>query len=223
MDELYMARCIELARKGAGATAPNPMVGCVIVYEDRIIGEGYHREFGEAHAEVNAIASVKETELLPESTLYVNLEPCSHFGKTSPCSWLIIEKGIRNVVIGAMDPNPLVAGNGFRQLEENECTVRSGVMEKECLDLNKRFFTFHLKKRPWILLKWAKTSDGFMDRERSGSEDQGINWITGKQSRQLVHKWRSEVQSILVGTHTALLDNPELTVRDWQERIHCAW
>ncbi len=222
MDELYMARCIELARKGVGVTAPNPMVGCVIVHEDRIIGEGYHQEYGQAHAEVNAIASVKETELLEDSTLYVNLEPCSHFGKTPPCSWLIIEKGIRNIVIGSMDPNPLIAGNGVRQLEENSCTVQSGILEKECLNLNKRFFTYHKKKRPWILLKWARTKDGFIDRERGGIEDRGgleergVNWITGKHARQLVHKWRSEVQSILVGTHTALVDDPELTVRDWQ-------
>ena len=215
MDELYMARCIELARKGVGATAPNPMVGCVIVHEDKIIGEGYHREFGQAHAEVNAIASVKDPKLLEDSTLYVNLEPCSHFGKTPPCSWLIIEKNIRDVVIGCMDPNPIIAGNGLRQLEEFGCKVQTGILEKECLDLNKRFFTYHTKKRPWILLKWAQTKDGFIDRERTGNVERGVNWITGKHARQLVHKWRSEVQTILVGTRTALLDDPELTVRDW--------
>jgi diaminohydroxyphosphoribosylaminopyrimidine deaminase/5-amino-6-(5-phosphoribosylamino)uracil reductase len=192
------------------------MVGCVIVHEDKIIGEGYHREFGQAHAEVNALASVKDERLLEESTLYVNLEPCSHFGKTPPCSWQILEKKIRRVVIGALDTNPIVAGNGLRQLEENGCNVESGILEKECLELNKAFYTYHGKKRPWILLKWAQANDGFIDRERTGDEDPRVNWISGPEARQLVHKWRAEVQSILVGTRTALLDDPELTVRDWQ-------
>ncbi len=218
MDEYYMARCLDLARKGFGATAPNPMVGCVIVCGDRIIGEGYHRACGEAHAEVNALASVKDPGLLTDSTLYVNLEPCSHFGKTPPCSGLIIEKMIPRVVIGSLDPNPLVGGKGIRQMEKKGIKVSSGVLEGDCLELNKRFFTFHLKKRPYILLKWARTKDGFIDRHRQEGEPEGVNWITGKEARQWVHKWRSEEQAILVGTRTAAIDNPELTVRNWKGR-----
>ena len=213
-----MRRCLELAGKGLGTSAPNPMVGCVIVNGDTIIGEGYHRAYGESHAEVNAIASVKDPGLLPGSTLYVNLEPCSHFGKTPPCSSLIIDRAIPRVVVGTPDPNPLVGGRGLKQLEENGVQLRSGVLEDECRELNKRFFTFHALKRPWILLKWAQTEDGFIDVERRDEDPQGVNWITGERARQLVHKWRSEEQAILVGTRTALLDDPELTVRDWKGR-----
>jgi diaminohydroxyphosphoribosylaminopyrimidine deaminase/5-amino-6-(5-phosphoribosylamino)uracil reductase len=215
MDEKYMARCLELAAKGAGSTAPNPMVGCVIVHEERIIGEGYHRAVGEAHAEVNAIASVKDPRLLASSTLYVNLEPCSYHGRTPPCSDLIVEKKIPRVVVGVPDPNPLVAGNGLRHLEKKGVEVAEGILEKECHDLNIRFITFHQKKRPWVVLKWAQSEDGFIDRVRKAGEPAGVNWITGTSSRQLVHKWRSEEQAVMVGTGTALADDPELTVRDW--------
>ncbi len=218
MEEYYLARCLELARKGMGATAPNPMVGCVIVNGDRIIGEGYHRAYGEAHAEVNAIESVGDPGLLRDSTLYVNLEPCSHFGKTPPCSAMIVEKKIPRVVIGTLDPNPRVGGSGLKTLKEGGLQVRSGVLEPECLDLNKRFFTYHEEKRPWILLKWARSQDGFIDRLRPEDDPGGVNWISGKEARQWVHKWRSEEQAILVGTRTAMLDDPELTVREWSGR-----
>jgi diaminohydroxyphosphoribosylaminopyrimidine deaminase/5-amino-6-(5-phosphoribosylamino)uracil reductase len=216
MDEYYMKRCLELAGKGIGSSRPNPMVGCVIVCREQIIGEGYHRAYGEAHAEVNAIASVRNSGLLAESTLYVNLEPCSHFGKTPPCSELILENRIPRVVVGTADPNPVVGGKGLKHLEENGTEVQRGVLEAECLDLNKRVFTYHEKKRPWILLKWAQTEDGFIDIRRGDADTEGVNWITGKEARQWVHKWRSEEQAILVGTRTAMIDNPELTVRDWE-------
>ena len=157
-----MLRCIQLAKNGLGTTYPNPLVGCVIVYENKIIGEGWHEQSGMPHAEVNAITSVKNQSLLKNATIYVSLEPCSHFGKTPPCANLIIEKGIRNVIIGSMDPNPKVAGNGIKLLKDHECNVVEGILEKECNDLNKRFFTFFKKHRPYIILKWAETSDGFI-------------------------------------------------------------
>jgi diaminohydroxyphosphoribosylaminopyrimidine deaminase/5-amino-6-(5-phosphoribosylamino)uracil reductase len=218
MDELYMQRCLDLAVNGLGSVAPNPMVGCVIVRAGRIIGEGYHRAWGEAHAEVNAIASVGDPEQLADSTLYVNLEPCSHLGKTPACSRMILDRKIPRVVVGTADPNPLVAGGGLRMLKEGGVEVRAGVMEGEGMELNKRFFTWHRKKRPWILLKWAKTGDGFLDRPRGKDDRSGVNWITGPDARQCVHKWRSEEQSVLVGTNTALLDDPALTVRQWKGR-----
>jgi len=217
-DMLYMDRCLELARKGLGSTAPNPMVGCVLVAEGRIIGQGYHREFGKAHAEVNAIQSVKSAGMLASSTLYVNLEPCSHHGKTPPCTGLILDRGIPRVVIGTRDPNKAVSGKGISRLRDNGVEVSVGIREKECLELNRRFFTYHVNKRPYIILKWAQTKDGFIDRERGQGTDEKINWITGTLERQLVHKWRSEEQAILVGTRTALTDDPELTVRDWSGR-----
>lgn len=213
-----MRRCIELARKGAGFTAPNPMVGCVIVQGKKIIGESYHKALGEAHAEVNAIFSVKDKNLLPDSTLYVNLEPCSHLGKTPPCSSLIIAHKIPRVVIGTQDPNPLVAGSGINQLMKAGLKVNFGVLEAECHELNRRFFTFHTKKRPYIILKWARTEDGFIDRHRKIEDERGVNWITGMEARQWVHQWRSREQAILVGTRTAILDDPELTVREWHGR-----
>ncbi|MFC2116518.1 bifunctional diaminohydroxyphosphoribosylaminopyrimidine deaminase/5-amino-6-(5-phosphoribosylamino)uracil reductase RibD [Bacteroidota bacterium] len=218
MDDIYLARCLDLASKGLGFTAPNPMVGCVIVHDDRIIGEGYHRAFGKAHAEVNALASVKDVGLLHDATLYVNLEPCAHFGKTPPCSDMIIDSGITRVRIGTSDPNPLVGGKGISRLKKKGLDVVSGILQKECLELNKRFFTFHQKKRPFVLLKWARTKDGFIDRERHAGDPEGVNWISGKEARQWVHKWRSEEEAILVGTNTAALDNPGLTVRHWQGR-----
>jgi diaminohydroxyphosphoribosylaminopyrimidine deaminase/5-amino-6-(5-phosphoribosylamino)uracil reductase len=214
----FMDRCLELARKGLGSTAPNPMVGCVLVAAGRIIGQGYHREFGKPHAEVNAIASVKNPEWLASSTLYVNLEPCSHHGKTPPCSGLILEKGIPRVVIGTQDPNPAVSGKGISRLREQGVDVSVGIREKECLELNRRFFTYHLHKRPYVILKWAETKDGFIDREQTPETLGSICWITGSLERQLVHKWRSEEQAILVGTRTAMKDDPALTVRDWSGR-----
>ena len=214
-DRIYMQRCLDLARKGLGNTAPNPMVGCVIVVGGRIIGEGYHRIFGGGHAEVNAIASVKDRNLLRQASLYVNFEPCSHHGKTPPCSSLIIKNAIPDVVIGCTDPNELVAGKGMHDLEINGVRVRSGVMENESRDLNRRFITFHEKKRPYIILKWAQTRDGYIDRKRKGGNSHKITWITTEHERQWVHKWRGEEQAILVGTNTAANDDPELTVRDW--------
>ena len=211
-----MLRCIQLAKNGLGTTYPNPLVGCVIVYKNEIIGEGWHYQSGKPHAEVNAINSVKNQTLLTEATIYVSLEPCSHFGKTPPCANLIIEKGIKNVVIGSVDPNPKVAGNGIKLLKEHGCIVTEGVLENECNLLNKRFFTFHQKKRPYIILKWAETNDGFIAPIKTNRKEVKPVWITNKTSRQLVHKWRAEEQSILVGTQTVIDDNPSLTTRDWQ-------
>jgi diaminohydroxyphosphoribosylaminopyrimidine deaminase/5-amino-6-(5-phosphoribosylamino)uracil reductase len=210
-----MRRCLDLAGPGLGYTAPNPLVGSVIVYRGRIIGEGYHQRYGGPHAEVNAVQAVTDKSLLPESTLYVNLEPCSHSGKTPPCADLIISTGIHEVVIGTMDPNPLVSGNGIQKLKQAGIKVTTGILQDQCHALNKRFFTFHKKKRPFVILKWAQTRDGYIDvlREKAGNETP--NWISNEISRMLVHKWRCEEQSILVGTQTAFLDNPRLNVRQW--------
>ena len=230
-DEKYLLRCLELAKNGLGNVAPNPMVGCVIVHDNKIIGEGYHQEYGKAHAEVNAILSVKNKSLLQKSTLYVNLEPCSHFGKTPPCANLIVEHNISRVVIGCVDSFSEVSGKGIEKLKNAGVDVVVGVLEKESLELNKRFFTFHNKKRPYVILKWAKTKDGFIDLERSNQkeverneiagqarndETKNDNWITSPLSKQLVHKWRSEEAAIMVGTNTALNDNPQLNVREWK-------
>lgn len=212
-DEFYIKRCIELAEKGLGYTAPNPLAGCVIVHDGNIIGEGYHHEFGGPHAEVNAINSVPDKSLLKKSVLYVNLEPCSHFGKTPPCADLIIKMNIPEVVIGTKDPNIIVKGKGIKKLSDAGIKVKSGVLESSCMELNKRFFTFHQKKRPFIILKWAMTSDGFIDMERKNGEMPRVKWITNEKLRPLVHKWRSEEQAIMAGTNTVLLDNPELTSR----------
>ncbi len=211
--EKYIQRCIELAKNGLGTTYPNPMVGSVIVYNDTIIGEGWHQKAGQAHAEVNAIASVKDKSLLTKATIYVSLEPCSHFGKTPPCSDLIVNTKIPNVVIGTVDPNVKVAGNGIKKLVENGINVTVGVLEKECNELNKRFFTFHQKKRPFIILKWAQSRDGFLAPLQK--EITAPVWLTSDHSRQLVHKWRTEEQAILVGAQTVLDDNPKLNARDW--------
>jgi diaminohydroxyphosphoribosylaminopyrimidine deaminase / 5-amino-6-(5-phosphoribosylamino)uracil reductase len=209
----YMHRCLELAKNGLGTTYPNPMVGSVIVCDGKIIGEGWHKKSGKPHAEVNAVHSVKDKSLLKKSTIYVSLEPCSHFGKTPPCCDLIIENGIPNVVIGTVDPNEKVAGNGIKKLIEAGKNVTVGVLEAECNELNKRFFTFHKKKRPYIILKWAESQDGFI-APLTKSEQKPV-WITNAFSRQLVHKWRSEEQAIMVGTQTIIDDNPKLDVRDW--------
>ena len=213
IHEKYIRRCIELAKNGLGTTYPNPMVGSVIVYNNKIIGEGWHKKAGEPHAEVNAINSVKDKSLLKKATIYVSLEPCSHFGKTPPCCDLIIKNGIPNVVIGTVDPNEKVAGNGIKKLIEAGIHVNVGILEAECNELNKRFFTFHEKKRPYIILKWAESKDGFI-APLEKLEKKPV-WITNQYSRQLVHKWRSEEQAILVGTQTVIDDNPKLDVRDW--------
>ena len=213
-QEAYMKRCLQLAAKGMGNVAPNPMVGCVIVYQDKIIGEGYHQKYGEAHAEVNAINAVEDKELLKNVTLYVNLEPCSHYGKTPPCADLIIEHKIPYVIIGSIDTNSLVAGKGIEKLAKAGTDVKIGVLEKECKELNKRFFTFYDKKRPYIILKWAQTKNGFIDNKRTEDNIGNALQITNRESKILVHKWRSEEQAIMVGTNTTLLDNPQLTVRE---------
>lgn len=210
-----MQRCIQLAKNGLGTTYPNPLVGSMIVKNDRIIGEGWHQKAGMPHAEVNAFASINEESSLNDATLYVSLEPCSHYGKTPPCTDLIISKGIKKVVVGSTDPNPKVAGNGIKKLRDAGCEVITGILEKECIDLNKRFFTFHQKKRPYIFLKWAQTSNGFIAPLKQSRNEKKPVWITNAYSRQLVHRMRSEEMAILVGTQTVLDDNPSLTVRDW--------
>ena len=205
-----MQKCLDLAVKGKANVAPNPMVGCVVVLEDKIIGQGFHELFGQAHAEVNAIKSVFNKSLLPLSTLYVNLEPCAHFGKTPPCASLIIEHKIPKVVIGSVDTFSKVSGKGIAQMQTKNIDVISGVLENECRALNKRFFTFHEQKRPYIILKWASSSDGYIAPK---VQDDPF-WMTSIQSKKRVHQWRSEEMGILVGTKTAINDNPSLTVRD---------
>jgi diaminohydroxyphosphoribosylaminopyrimidine deaminase/5-amino-6-(5-phosphoribosylamino)uracil reductase len=209
----YMQRCLDLALLGQGSVSPNPMVGCVIVKDDKIIGEGYHQKFGGPHAEVMALAAVKEQHLLEGATVYVSLEPCVHFGKTPPCSNLLIEKKIAHVVIACKDPNPKVAGKGIERLQKAGIVVEVGMLNTAAQQLNKRFFCLHQKQRPHVVLKWAQTKDGFLDRLRT-DDQKGINWISSEESRSLVHHWRSQEMSILVGKHTALNDNPSLTVRD---------
>lgn len=210
-----MHRCIQLAKNGLGTTYPNPLVGSVVVYQDQIIGEGWHYKAGLPHAEVNAIRSVQDKTRLKEATIYVNLEPCSHIGKTPPCSDLIIQSGIKNVVIGNLDSNPQVAGRGIKKLIDAGCTVTTGILEAECAELNKRFFTFHQKKRPFILLKWAQTRDGFIAPTSERRKEAKPVWITNTYSRQVVHKMRGQEMAILVGTNTAQQDNPSLTTRSW--------
>lgn len=214
-DELFMKRCLELAYLGVGAVFPNPMVGAVIVHQGKIIGEGYHKKYGEAHAEVNAVNSVKDTSLLSEATIYVSLEPCAHFGKTPPCADLLVLHKFKKVVIACQDTFSEVSGKGIERLKNAGIEVVVGVLEQEARELNHRFFTFHEQKRPYVILKWAQTKDGFIDRNRTQHE-KGINWITGKGTKQLVHKWRSEEMAILVGKTTVLNDNPSLTVREWR-------
>jgi diaminohydroxyphosphoribosylaminopyrimidine deaminase/5-amino-6-(5-phosphoribosylamino)uracil reductase len=206
---------MELASTAHGYVAPNPMVGCVIVHNGRIIGEGFHREYGQPHAEVNAIRSVREPELLPHSVLYVNLEPCAHYGKTPPCVELIISRKIPHVVFGSRDPNPLVSGKGVERLLAAGCRVTESVLEKGCEDFNIRFMTFHRNHRPYIILKWAQTADGFIDIVRENNVPSRPTWITGDYEQTVVHKWRAEEQAIMVGTNTAFRDNPKLDVRKW--------
>ena len=216
-DRKYMLRAVELASLAAGNTSPNPLVGAVIVHDNKIIGEGYHIRAGEAHAEIVAINSVKKRQLLRDATLYVNLEPCSHYGRTPPCAEKIIEEKIPRVVIGVADPSKKVAGRGIKMLIEAGIDVTTGVLEDESRALNKRFFSYHEKGRPYIILKWARSSDGFMDRLRLNKET-GPNWITGMEERMLVHKWRSEEDAILIGDRTACNDDPALDVRLWGGR-----
>ncbi|MBS1667410.1 MAG: bifunctional diaminohydroxyphosphoribosylaminopyrimidine deaminase/5-amino-6-(5-phosphoribosylamino)uracil reductase RibD [Bacteroidetes bacterium] len=208
-----MWRCIELARLGAGNTAPNPMVGAVLVYDGHIIGEGYHQQYGQAHAEVNCIASVKPEQqyLIEQSTLYVSLEPCAHFGKTPPCADLIVQKKISKVVIGCRDPFEAVNGKGIEKLKSAGIHTEVGMLEKDCMDLNKRFFYFHTKKRPYIILKWAQSADS-----KIGSREGARIKISNEFTNRLTHRWRGEEGSILVGTHTAFQDDPELTTRYWK-------
>lgn len=211
--EHYMNRCLQLAQLGMPLAKPNPLVGSVIVHDQHIIGEGFHQKYGEAHAEVNAVNSVNHPELLKASTLYVNLEPCAHFGKTPPCADLIIKHQIPRVVIGCTDPFNEVSGKGIQRLIDYGIEVITNILQKESLWLNRRFFTFHQKKRPYVILKWAQTADGFLDKIRH-ENDFGVNWITHPSTKQLVHRWRAEEDAILVGYNTWITDKPSLTVRE---------
>ena len=215
-DIKFMQRALELAALGRYHTRPNPMVGAVIVHKNRIIGEGYHHKSGEPHAEVIAVNSVKSRDLLKESVLYVTLEPCSHYGKTPPCAQMIINEAIPAVVVGTIDTSSRVSGKGVKMMRAAGCEVITGVLEKECRELNKRFFTFHEKGRPYIVLKWAESDDGYMDIIRDdGAIMEGPTWITGDDERILVHKWRAEEHSVIIGDHTAVIDDPALDVRYW--------
>ena len=210
-----MQRCIDLALLGSGYVAPNPMVGAVIVLNDEIIGESFHQKYGEAHAEVNAINSVNDKSLLSEATIYVSLEPCAHHGKTPPCADLLVAHKFKRVVIGCVDSNELVSGKGIEKLQEAGIDVTVGVLEKECKALNKRFFTYLNKQRPYIVLKWAQTLDGYIDRPREEEiTERKINWISAPETQSLVHHWRSQEPAILVGWKTVEHDNPSLTVRE---------
>ncbi|MBK8847945.1 MAG: bifunctional diaminohydroxyphosphoribosylaminopyrimidine deaminase/5-amino-6-(5-phosphoribosylamino)uracil reductase RibD [Bacteroidetes bacterium] len=211
--EKYMRRCLQLAKLGEGHVAPNPMVGAVLVYKDRIIGEGYHQQFGKAHAEVNCIQSVHDESLLPASTLYVSLEPCSHFAKTPPCSDLIIKNKIGHVVVGITDNSDKVNGKGIAQLRNAGVHVTKSVLERECYEINRFFFTANKLKRPYVILKWAQSADGFIapDVRQKGK----IEWISNQISQMLVHKWRASIQAIMAGTQTIIDDNPQLTTRNW--------
>lgn len=212
-DERYMKRALELAELGLGKVSPNPMVGCVIVHEGEIIGEGYHEKYGKAHAEVNAIDSVDDASVLPKSTVYVTLEPCAHHNKVPPCADILIEKGVKKVVIGCLDPFDKVDGKGIERLKNAGIEVEESSLVFDCQALNKRFFSFVERRRPFVILKWAQTNNGFMARENGDSK-----WITNQYSRQLVHKWRTEEAAILVGKNTVIHDNPSLTARNWAGR-----
>ncbi len=209
-----MQRCLNLASNGLGLVAPNPMVGAVIVHNDRIIGEGFHTGFGKPHAEVEAFNQVADPSVLPDSTLYVSLEPCNHQGKTPPCTRLILEKGVGRVIVAQADPNTQATG-GISLLRSHGVDVITGVLEKESRHLNRRFNTFHEKERPWLILKWAETSDGYVDTLRDTPDNQRPTWITDEVCRRLVHKWRSEEPAILAGSQTILADNPQLNIRNW--------
>ena len=216
-DEQYMQRCLELAEMGMGNVSPNPMVGCVIVHEDHIIGEGYHKKFGQAHAEVNAINDVlnrfpdSASMLLSNSTVYVNLEPCAHFGKTPPCADLLIKHRVKKVVVGNTDPFSDVNGQGIERLKNAGVEVRVGIYKDACTEVNRRFFTRVLSQRPYIILKWAETANGYFAPKNTIQE-----WISGPLAKKLVHKWRTEEDAILIGKHTAIADNPQLSAREWE-------
>jgi diaminohydroxyphosphoribosylaminopyrimidine deaminase / 5-amino-6-(5-phosphoribosylamino)uracil reductase len=214
-DIKFMRRCLDLASGAEGMTYPNPLVGSVIVHEGLIIGEGFHIAAGQAHAEENAINSVKDKGLLESSTIYVSLEPCSHFGRRPPCADLIISSGIKKVIAGTTDTSIKVSGKGFERLKEAGIEVVSGVLEDECRHINRRFFTFHEKKRPYIILKWAQSADGFISPPVEEKTERRPTWIIGKAERAMVHRWRAAEQSILAGAGTMRSDNPELNVRDW--------
>lgn len=216
IDELYMQRCLQLAAMAEGHTSPNPMVGAVVVYNGQIIGEGYHRRCGEAHAEVNAINSVADKSLLSQSTIYVSLEPCSHHGKTPPCCDLIIKSGIPRVVVGCLDPFPQVCGRGVNKLREHGIDVTTNVLEKECKWLNRKFITFQQKGRPYITLKWAQSSDGYIDSRRTN--DEPPTQFSTPTTRAWSHRLRATNDAIIVGTNTAIADNPSLTTRYWTGR-----
>ena len=215
LDEKFMYRCLQLAKKGEGFAKPNPMVGAVIVHNGQIIGEGYHRQFGEAHAEVNAVNSVKDPSLLSSSTMYVSLEPCAHHGKTPPCAELVIEKKIPKVVIAVSDPNPKVSGKGLEMMRNAGVDVTAGILQQEAEELNRAFFVNQLYNRPYVILKWAQSADGFIDHKRSSAEEKTPAQISNELTHSIVHKFRTQVQGIMVGTNTALLDNPKLNVRKW--------
>ncbi len=216
IHEKYIRRCIELAKSGLGSVSPNPMVGAVIVHNGKIIGEGFHRKYGEAHAEVNAVNSVKDKTLLKNSKIYVSLEPCAHVGKTPACTDLILREQIPKIYVGSVDPFELVQGKGIRILSNAGRKVVAGILEKECISLNKRFYTFHQKKRPYIILKWAQTLDGYIDSDKKSNN--APSWITNEFCKTLVHKWRTEEDAFLVGTNTVIQDNPQLTARNWHGR-----
>ncbi|WP_276367482.1 bifunctional diaminohydroxyphosphoribosylaminopyrimidine deaminase/5-amino-6-(5-phosphoribosylamino)uracil reductase RibD [Chryseolinea sp. H1M3-3] len=212
-DELFMQRAMELAQLGIGHVSPNPLVGSIVVHEGKIIGEGWHQKYGGPHAEVNAVSAVADKSLLRESTVYVTLEPCSHFGKTPPCCDMLIQHKVKKVVVANVDSNPVVNGEGLHKLRDAGVEVITGVLEKKGRELNKRFFTFVEKQKPYIILKWAETADGFVARKNYDSK-----WISDEFSRQFVHKWRTEEDAVLVGMRTAQYDNPQLNVRDWTGR-----
>jgi diaminohydroxyphosphoribosylaminopyrimidine deaminase/5-amino-6-(5-phosphoribosylamino)uracil reductase len=211
-DKIFMGRALQLAELGGVEVAPNPMVGAVIVVDNKIIGEGYHQNFGAAHAEVNAVNSVSDKSVLKRATIYVSLEPCSHFGKTPPCADLIVEHQFKRVVIACQDTFSEVSGEGIERIRNAEIQVDIGLLEEEAREVNKRFFTYHEKKRPYVILKWAQTKDGFMDRHPE-DRSKGVNWITQPETKLFVHKWRSEEQAIMAGWKTVANDNPQLNVR----------
>lgn len=208
-----MQRCINLGEKALGKTYPNPNVGCLLFYDGKIISEGYTSQAGQNHAEVNVINKINDSDILRKSTLYVTLEPCSHFGKTPPCCNAIFNKNIKRVVVGCKDPNELVNGSGIKYLNKKGVKVKVGVLENECRELHKRFFTYQNKKRPYIILKWAETSDGFISPLKNNTGRPF--WISNKYTRQIVHKWRSQENAILVGSKTYITDNPILDSRNW--------
>ena len=212
-DEYFMKRCLDLAKNGLGTTYPNPIVGAIIVYKNKIIGKGWHEKAGKRHAEINAILNVKDKSLLSKSTMYANLEPCSHHGKTPPCVDTIKRFSIPKVVIGSIDPNPRVSGNGIKILQKSGCIIKYGVLKKETDFANRRFLTYHKKKRPYIILKWAKTADNFIAPLDTVKKSRKVFWISNKYSKKIVHKWRSQEAAILVGVQTIVNDNPKLTNR----------